>query len=63
MLMSATVAPIGDTTANGGGKFSDVAVTIPDSFSEFAPQQFFIHAGSGTFSAQTQRRTGRLTGQ
>jgi hypothetical protein len=44
---------IGDTTTNGNGKFSDVAVTIPTSFSQFAPQQFFIHAESGAFFAQT----------
>jgi hypothetical protein len=44
---------IGDTTANGDGKFSNVTVTIPTSFSEFAPQQFFIHADSGAFDAQT----------
>jgi hypothetical protein len=44
---------IGDTTANGGGKFADVTVTIPTDFSQFAPQQFFIHAESGAFDAQT----------
>ena len=44
---------IGDTTANGAGKFSDVAVTIPTDFSQFAPQQFFIHADSDAFDAQT----------
>ena len=43
---------IGDTTTNGDGKFSNVTVTIPTSFSQFAPQQFFIHADSGAFSAQ-----------
>lgn len=44
---------IGDTTTNGDGKFSNVAVTIPTSFSQFAPQQFFIQAVSGAMSAQT----------
>jgi hypothetical protein len=44
---------IGDTTANGDGRFSNVTVTIPTSFSQFAPQQFFIHATSGAFDAQT----------
>jgi hypothetical protein len=42
---------IGDTTTNGDGKFSNVAVTIPTSFSQFAPQQFFIQAVSGAMSA------------
>jgi hypothetical protein len=44
---------IGDTTTNGDGKFSDVAVNVPTSFSEFAPQQFFIIGDSGAFSAMT----------
>ena len=35
---------IGSTTASDQGKFANVAVTIPTSFSEFAPQQFFIRA-------------------
>jgi hypothetical protein len=40
---------IGSTTANGDGKFANVAVTIPESFSEFAPQQFFVIArGEGS---------------
>jgi hypothetical protein len=44
---------IGDTTTNSEGRFSDVTVTIPTSFSEFAPQQFYIHADSGAFDAMT----------
>jgi hypothetical protein len=44
---------IGDTTTNGGGKFSDVTVTIPTDFSQFAPQQFYINAESGAFDAET----------
>ncbi len=44
---------MGDTTTNGDGKFSNVSVTIPTSFGVFAPQQFYIIAESGAFSAQT----------
>ncbi len=36
---------IGSTTANDAGSFSNVAVEIPDSFSQFAPKQFKIVAG------------------
>ncbi|MGB6163839.1 MAG: hypothetical protein WCF33_12115 [Pseudonocardiaceae bacterium] len=35
---------IGSTTADGAGKFSNVAVTIPGSFAKFAPQQFSVSA-------------------
>lgn len=35
---------IGRTTANGEGRFANVAVTIPTSYSKFAPQQFDIVA-------------------
>ncbi|SRR5260370_40087537 len=44
---------IGDTTTNGDSKFSNVAVTIPTSFSQFAPLQFYILAVSGAMSAET----------
>jgi hypothetical protein len=46
---------IGSPTANGEGSFSNVAVTIPSSFSKFAPQQFQITATgeSSIRSAQT----------
>jgi hypothetical protein len=46
---------IGSPTANGEGRFSNVAVTIPSSFSKFAPQQFQITATgeSSIRSAQT----------
>lgn len=44
---------MGDATANGDGKFSDVTVTIPTTLSMFAPEQFYIIAESGAFSAQT----------
>lgn len=35
---------IGSTTANSEGRFSNVTVTIPASFSRFAPQQFNVPA-------------------
>lgn len=35
----------GGGTANDAGSFSNVAVEIPTSFSQFAPQQFKIVAG------------------
>jgi hypothetical protein len=35
---------IGSTTADDAGKFSNVAVTIPDSFAKFAPHQFSVNA-------------------
>jgi hypothetical protein len=35
---------IGRTNADGSGQFKNVAVTIPDSFSVFAPQKFDIVA-------------------
>lgn len=35
---------IGSTTADGQGKFSNVAVTVPSSFARFAPQQFSVVA-------------------
>jgi hypothetical protein len=44
---------MGDTTANGAGKFSNVSVTIPNSLDMFAPHQFYITAESSAFSATT----------
>lgn len=44
---------MGDTTANAGGNFSNVAVTIPTSFDWSAPYQYDIVAESGAFAAQT----------
>jgi hypothetical protein len=44
---------MGDTTANAGGNFSNVAVTIPTSFSWSAPDQYYITAESGAFFGQT----------
>jgi hypothetical protein len=35
---------VGDTTADSAGKFANVAVSIPTSYSKFAPQQFSISA-------------------
>ena len=45
---------IGSTTANGEGKFENVTVTIPTSFSVFAPQQFDVIA-----RGETSLRAGR----
>jgi hypothetical protein len=53
VVISFHTEQIGETTANGAGKFSDVTVTIPTDFSQFAPQQFFIHADADAFDAQT----------
>jgi hypothetical protein len=39
---------MGRTRADSAGKFSNVAVTIPKSFSRFAPQQFEIIANGST---------------
>jgi hypothetical protein len=39
---------MGRTQADSAGKFSNVAVTIPKSFSKFAPQQFEIIANGST---------------
>jgi hypothetical protein len=44
---------MGDTTTNSDGKFSNVSVNIPTTYSMFAPQQFYIIAESGAFAAQT----------
>jgi hypothetical protein len=44
---------MGDTTSNADGKFSNVACTIPTSFSYAAPQQFYINAVAGPFAAET----------
>lgn len=35
---------IGSTTADDAGKFSNVAIIIPGSFAQFAPQQFWVIA-------------------
>lgn len=52
---------IGSTTANAEGRFANVAVTIPTSFSKFAPQQFDIVAdgeGIGSHAATPFTITG-----
>lgn len=38
------IEQIGSTTADDAGKFSNVAVTIPDTFSRFARRQFMVVA-------------------
>jgi hypothetical protein len=35
---------VGSTTANAQGKFDNVAVVVPSSYSQFAPQQFNVVA-------------------
>jgi hypothetical protein len=52
---------IGSTTANGDGKFSNVAVTIPTTLSEFAPRQFELIA-TGQSSIRTATTPFTLTG-
>lgn len=52
---------IGTTTASDQGRFSNVTVTIPQSFSEFAPQQFFVHA-NGRSSIKSARAPFTISG-
>jgi hypothetical protein len=52
---------IGATTANDQGAFSNVAVVIPMSFSQFAPQQFDVVA-SGEQSLQAATAPFTITG-
>jgi hypothetical protein len=52
---------IGRTTANGDGRFSNVGVTIPSSFSFAAPQQFSVVA-TGEQSAKSAQAPFQLTG-
>ncbi|MGE5828411.1 MAG: hypothetical protein ACM30G_08615 [Micromonosporaceae bacterium] len=52
---------VGETTADAGGKFTNVPITIPDSFSKFAPQQFDIIA-EGKSSISTASTPFTLTG-
>jgi hypothetical protein len=52
---------IGTTTANDQGSFSNVEVTIPTSFSQFAPQQFDVVA-SGEQSLRTATAPFVITG-
>ncbi len=52
---------IGRTTANDDGRFSNVGVTIPSSFSFAAPQQFSVVA-TGEQSAKSAQAPFQLTG-
>ncbi len=52
---------IGTTQTNDAGSFSNVAATIPGSFSDFAPQQFSIIA-TGQSSVRTATAPFTLTG-
>lgn len=52
---------VGSTTASSEGSFSNVAVTIPTSFSKFAPQQFSIVA-TGDSSLRAARAPFTITG-
>lgn len=52
---------IGSTTASDAGSFANVAVTIPTSFGDFAPQQFEIIA-EGDDSIRSARAPFQLTG-
>jgi WD40 repeat protein len=52
VVISFHTEQIGSTNADDEGTFSNVTVTIPESFSVFAPQQFFVIA-RGQSSLQT----------
>jgi hypothetical protein len=52
---------IGSTTSNDDGKFSNVAVEIPTSFSVFAPRQFDLIA-TGESSIRSARTPFTITG-
>jgi hypothetical protein len=52
---------VAETTADAGGKFTNVSITIPDSFSRYAPQQFDIIA-NGKSSVRSARAAFQLTG-
>lgn len=52
---------VGSTTASDQGRFANVAVTIPTSFSQFAPQQFSIIA-RGERSLRTARTPFTISG-
>jgi hypothetical protein len=52
---------IGSTTASDQGGFANVAVAVPTSFSDFAPQQFFLFA-HGERSSRTAQTPFTLTG-
>jgi hypothetical protein len=52
---------IGRTTANSEGRFENVAVTVPTSFSKFAPQQFQVSA-TGRSSLRADETPFEITG-
>jgi hypothetical protein len=52
---------VGSTTANDQGAFTNVAVTIPESFSKFAPRQFDIVA-TGERSARSAEAPFTISG-
>ena len=52
---------VGSTTANDGGKFENVAVTVPTSYSVFAPQQFQVIA-TGESSSRSDQAPFTITG-
>jgi hypothetical protein len=52
---------VATTTADGGGKFANVQITIPESFAQFAPQQFFVIA-SGRSSLRSARAAFTISG-
>ena len=52
---------VGAPTASANGSFAQVAVTIPTSYSQFAPQQFFIVA-TGDSSAKSAQAPFEITG-
>jgi hypothetical protein len=56
VVISFHTEEMGRTRTNGDGKFSNVTVTIPKTFSKFAPQKFDIVANGRTSikSAQAQ---------
>jgi hypothetical protein len=52
---------VAETTADAGGKFTNVPIQIPDTFSQFAPQQFDVIA-NGKSSIRSARAAFRITG-
>ena len=61
VVISFHTEEIGSTTANGQGSFSNVSVTIPESFSKFAPNQFFVIA-AGQSSLRSARTPFTISG-
>jgi hypothetical protein len=61
VVISFHTEEIGRTDANGEGRFANVAVTIPTTFSQFAPQKFDIVA-NGRTSIKSARAQFTLSG-